>query len=161
MERKYQSAGTELDARACSSSYLILGSIWAIPAIVATSLLRSGRMEDWSFVYIASGVLLVMLLWLRTFRLKYSDGQLSYRTLFSGTRSISLSDIEKAETQLIGTSKGQVRVLMIYLQPERMEKPMRVNMKVFSKADLGRIFDLLGSKFKSSRRIGVYSDDNA
>lgn len=143
------------------SSYLILGSIWAILAIAGAFLIRTGRTQEWPFVYIPSFAMILTLLWLRMFRLQYFDGQLSYRTLFSGTRTISLSDIEKAETQVISTSKGRVRVLIIYLRPEKMEKPIRINMKVFSRADLGRVFDLLGSKFTSSRRIGVYSDYSA
>jgi hypothetical protein len=40
-----------------------------------------------------------------------------------------------------------------------MQKPMRVNIKVFSREDLARLFDLLDPKFEGSRRIGVYSDE--
>jgi len=41
-----------------------------------------------------------------------------------------------------------------------MQKAIRVNIKVFSREDLGRLFDLLGSKFQGPRRIGVYTDES-
>jgi hypothetical protein len=37
--------------------------------------------------------------------------------------------------------------------------PIRINMKVFSRADLTRVFDFLGPKPKSSRSISLVSDD--
>jgi hypothetical protein len=41
----------------------------------------------------------------------------------------------------------------------REDRPIRINMKVFSREDLRRVFDFLGPKLKSSRRIGLVSDD--
>jgi hypothetical protein len=121
----------ELDARACLSSYLIL-----------------------------AGILVFAVLWLWSIRLKIVAGQLSYRILF-WTRSIDLTDIEKAETRLFGTSRGQYRALVVYPRAEKTQKPMRVNIKVFSRKDLGRLLDLLGPKFQGSRRIAVYKDESA
>jgi hypothetical protein len=101
------------------------------------------------------------MLWVGTIRIQYSEGELSYRTLFSGTRSVLLVDIESAETKVIGTSKGAYRLLVIYLRPEKAQKPMAMNIKLLSKEDVGRLFDILGPKFKGSRRIGIYSDESA
>ena len=72
-----------------------------------------------------------------------------------------LEDIQSAETKLIGTSKGSCRLLLIYVRPEKTQKTIAINIKLFSKKDLGRLFDLLGPKFKGPRRIGIYSDESA
>jgi hypothetical protein len=149
-----------LDASACLRSYLTLGTMWAVVALGGFFVAMKPP-HNWEFVYIPGGVGIGFMLWLRAFRLKIADGELSYRTLFFGNRSIGLADIEKAETQVIGTSKGEYRVLLIYPRAGNLQKPIRVNIKVFSKEDLGRLFDLLGPKFKSSRRIGVYTDESA
>ena len=37
---------------------------------------------------------------------------------------------------------------------------MAIKIKLFSKEDVGRLFDLLGPKFKSSRQIGIYTDES-
>lgn len=103
-------------------------------------------------------MLVLVVLWLRSIRLRVANGELCYRTLF-WTRRINLSDIEKAETRLFGTSKGKYRALVIYPRAEKAQKPMRVNIKVFSREDLGRLFDLLSPKFQGPRRIAVYSDE--
>ena len=72
-----------------------------------------------------------------------------------------LEDIESAETKVIGTGKGSCRLLLIYLRPEKVQKPIAVKIKPFSKEDVGRLFDLLGPKLKGSRGIGVYTEESA
>src|SRR4029077_1225303 len=109
---------------------------------------------DCRLTLLTGAAFFLAMLWVGTIRIQYSDGELSYRTLFSGTRSVPLGDIESAETKVIGTSKGAYRLLLIYLRPEKAQKPMAINIKLFSKEDVGRIFDVLGPKFKSSCRIG-------
>src|SRR5712664_3639469 len=146
----------EVDARACLRSYLTLGFIFLPLALFGLFVTIKTPTHDRNFVYIPTAIGLALILWLRTIRLTIADGEFSYRTLF-GNRSIRLTDIEKAETQLIGTSKGQYRALMIYPYPEKMQKPMRVNIGAFSREDLGRLFDLLSPKFKGPRNIGIYT----
>ena len=150
----------ELDARADRSGYLAIGGIFFALTLFGLYVAIRTPAHDWNFVYVPVGMLVLVLLWLRSIRLRVAAGELSYRTLF-GTRRINLLDIEKAETSLIRTSKGAHRALIIYPRAEKMQKPMRVNIKVFSREDLGRLFDLLGPKFQGSRRIGVYSDEQA
>jgi len=103
----------------------------------------------------------VTMLWVATIRIQYSDGILSYYTLFSGTRIIPLSEIESAETKVISNGKGSTIVLLIHLRGESVQKPVVVKIKPFSKEDVGRLFDVLGPKFKGPRRIGVYTDETA
>lgn len=148
----------ELDARADRSGYLALGGIFFALMLFGLYVAIRTPAHDWNFVYVPAGMLVLVVLWLRSIRLRVADGELCYRTLF-GTRRINLADIEKAETRLIRTGKGAHRDLIIYPRAEKMQKPMRVNIKVFSREDLGRLFDLLGPKFQGSRRIGVYTDE--
>lgn len=160
MPQSLHSPINEVDARACRESYLTLGSIFLLFTLFGFFVTLEGPKHNWEFVYIPAGLGIGIAFWLRAIRLRIADGELSYGTLFA-TRSIRLTDIEKAETQLIGTSKGQYRALVIYPRPETMQKPMRVNIKVFSQEDLGRLFDLLAPKFKGPRTIGVYTDESA
>ena len=149
---------TELDARADRSGYLVLGGIFFALTLFGLYVAIRTPAHDWNFVYVPAGMLALVVLWLRSIRLRVADGELCYRTLF-WTRRINLSDIEKAETRLLRTGKGPYRVLLIYPRAEKLQKPMRVNIKVFSREDLGRLFDLLGPKFQGPRRIGVYRDE--
>lgn len=148
----------ELDARADWSGYVVLGGVFFLLALFGLYVAIRTPAHDWNFVYVPLGVLAFVLLWLQSIRLRIGRGEFFYRTLF-GTRRINLSDIEKAEMCLIRTSKGSYRALVIYPRTERMQKPMRVNIKVFSREDLSRLFDLLGPKFHGPRNIGVYKKE--
>jgi hypothetical protein len=150
----------EVDARACRESYLTLGSIFLLVALLGLFVVIQDPKHNWEFVCIPAGLGIGYALWLRSIRLRIVDGELSYGTLFA-TRSIRLIDIEKAETQLVGTGRVPTRVLVIHPRPETTQKPMRVNIKVFSREDLSRLFDLLAPKFKGPRTIGVYTDESA
>jgi hypothetical protein len=149
----------EVDARASLRSYLTLGTIFLLLTLFGLLVAIKTPAHDWNFVYIPAAIGLGVVLWLRTIRLTIADGELSYHTLF-GIRSIRISDIEKAETQLIGTSKGQYRALVVHPYPASTRKPMRVHIGAFSREDLGRLFDLLSPKFKGPRNIGVYTDES-
>lgn len=155
-----QAQSNELDARACLSSYLILGGIFAGLTLFGLYVAISSQAHDWNFVFVPVGILVLVVLWLWSIRLKIAAGQLSYRILF-WTRSISLTDIEKAETRLFGSGRGEYRALVIYPRGEKLQKPIRVNIKVFSREDLRRLFDLLGPKFHGPRTVGVYTDESA
>ena len=150
----------ELDARADRSGYLALGWIFSALILFGFYVVVRSPAHDWNFVYVPAGMLALVVLWLRSIRLRVGDGELCYKTLF-WSRKINLSDIEKAETRLIRASKYSYRALVIYPRAEKMQKLMRVNIKVFSREDLGRLFDLLGAKFQGPRRIGVYNDETA
>ncbi|HKD51094.1 MAG TPA: hypothetical protein VKB90_09860 [Candidatus Acidoferrum sp.] len=151
---------TELDARADRSGYLALGSIFFALTLFGLYVAIRTPAHDWNFVYVPAGMLALVLIWLRSIRLRVANGELSYRTLF-GARRVNLSDIEKAEMRLLRTGKGPYRVLFIYPRTEEMQKPMRINIKVFFRTDLSRLFDLLGPKLQGPRGIGVYSDEEA
>jgi hypothetical protein len=150
----------ELDARACASSYIVLGVIFGF--IFGFGIWQATVPGgDWRLTLLTGAAFLLTMLWVGTIRIRYSNGQLSYYTLFAGTRSTALSEIESAETKVISSSKGSSMVLLIHRRGEKPQKPIVIKIKLFSKEDVGRLFDLLGPKFKSSRQIGIYTDEVA
>jgi len=149
-----------LDARACQSSYVVLGVIFGFLFVMGIWQITVPG-GDWRLTLLTGTAFFLPMLWVGTIRIQYSEGRLSYYTLFRGTQSLMLEDIESAETKVIGTGKGSCRLLLIYLRPEKVQKPIAVKIKPFSKEDVGRLFDLLGPKLKGSRRIGVYTDESA
>jgi hypothetical protein len=150
----------QLDMRACKRPYIVLGLIFGF-------LLAFGIWQttvpggDWRITLLTGAAFILTMLWVGTDRIQYSNGQLSYRTLFAGTRSVSLSDIESAETKVISRAKGSTMVLFIHLRKEKAQKPLRIKIPWYSKEDLGRLFDLLGPGLKGPRRIGIYTDETA
>ena len=159
MPEVLQTRFNDLDARADWSGYLALGGIFFALTLFGLYVAIRTPAHDWNFVYIPAGVLALVVLWLRSFRLRVADGELSYRTLLA-TRRINLLDIEKAETRLFRTGKGPYLALVIYPRAEKMQKPIRINIKVFSRGDLSRLLDLLGPKFQGPRRIAVFTDES-
>lgn len=149
-----------LDARACASSYAILGSIFGFIFILAIWQATAPG-GDWRITLLAGAAFILTMLWVATIRIQYSDGALSYYTLFSGKRTVPLSEVESAETKVISSGKGSTRVLLVHLRGEKAQRPMAIKIKLFSKEDVGRLFDILGPKLKSSRRVGIYTDDTA
>jgi hypothetical protein len=159
MARTPQIQINEVDARACARPYLILGCTFFLLTLFGLLVAMKTPAHDWRFAYIPAGIGLGLVLWLRAIRLKIADGELSYRTLFRA-RSIRVTDIEKVENQLIGTSKGRYRAIVIYPLPQAKQKPIRINTGCFSREDLGRLFDLLSQVFKGPRSIGIYTDES-
>ena len=149
-----------LDARACASSYAILGSIFGL-IFVTSIVLATIPGGDWRLPLLTGVVFALTMLWVATIRIQYSDGVLSYYTLFSGRQTVPLSEIDSAETKVISAGKGSTIVLLIHLRGEKAQKPMAIKIKLFSKEDVGQLFDVLGPKFKGPRRIGVYTDETA
>ena len=104
----------------------------------------------WQVAAISGGVLVAFWVWARAFRLSVAGEVLAYRSLFGGTRSIPLADVDMAETKL-ATNKYPFMQLVVTPKAETGQPPIIINMKVFSKHDLDRVFDLLGPGLKSHR----------
>jgi hypothetical protein len=160
MRTELAAISERLDARASPAAYMAMGGLsvfFFIFGIWQATLPRG----DWKITLVMSVAATLILLWVGTMRIQISAGQLSYRTLFTGTQSILLSDIESAETKVISYAKGSTMVLVLNLHERSAHKPMIIKIKMFSKEDVGRLFDLLGPKLKSARRVGIYSDESA
>src|SRR5690349_12156970 len=122
-----------LDARACVSSYVILGSIFGFIFILAMwqATVPGG---DWRLTLLAGAAFTLIMLWVATIRIQYSNGELSYFTLFTGTRTVSISEIDSAETKVLSWAKGSTIVLLLHLRGEKAQKPLLIKIKPFSKA---------------------------
>ena len=95
-------------------------------------------------------------MWLRFFAIAIEKDVLTYRTLFTGNRSIHVSEIESARIETdFGRKFGAPQQLVIYPAREAASKPIRINTKVFSRDDLRVVFDWLGTKLLGKRRVGI------
>jgi hypothetical protein len=86
--------------------------------------------------------------WIACFKLVVTNGAVSYRTLFTGTRTIALSEIEKSNL-VIGYDTVWERFrppIRLVIQPQQStrKKPIFVNLKVLSKQDVLWILKVLG-----------------
>ena len=154
METQQGLRPVEVDARACFSSYLMLCSIWVLLAAVRGYIgVRSTR-PDWRPVWFCISVAAGLAIWLERFRLVVTSGVLTYRTLFK-RRSVRLEELGKAEIATFSTSKGDNQALLLY-PSSPSSATIKVNVKVFSRADITRLFDILGDKLHSPRELGIY-----
>jgi len=136
------------EARACARPYIALGIIFGF--LFAFGIWQATVPGgDWRITGITGATLFLTMLWLATLRIQYSEGQLSYRSLFVGTRSISISDIESAETRVVSSAKGSRRLLFIYAHQERAQRPIRINVVLFSKEDMGNSLICLVQSLKA------------
>lgn len=119
--------------------------IWLVAGFV-----RSFR-DLWQPLGIIGAALVLVLLWLGRFQIILTDDTLSYRTLFCGTRSIPLSDIERAEIEAgWSTYWDQFRPMVrLTITPHAFSenRPLYINVKVFSHQDIKRVLDFLGPRF--------------
>lgn len=147
-----------LDARACASTYVMICGVFGF--LFAMGIVAGlGPRGDGRITIATAATFILSILWVWAFRLVIADEVISYRSLFGGTRSISLADIEKAATEL-NLRSGLRPPMQLIVYPANGERPIRINMKVFSRDDLGQVFDFLGPKLKSSRRISLFSDES-
>ena len=101
------SSRPELSAGAALSTYLIFGAISifvTFPPLMMTTEKwadhRSDLPSDLAALLFCVGLPAAVFFWIRRFRIVVSNSQLSYRSLFSGTRSIALSDVKSAKTEI-------------------------------------------------------------
>lgn len=155
-----EKGGPGFTARACASTYVVVVGIWVIPLFLAV----------YSAVKHANGALLmvemlgcglaVSLFWAGRFQISIDGGTICYRSLLGGTRKLALNEIDKAEISFDVTRRvGPVYKLIFWPQPQAQKTPAVINMKVFGKADLNRVFDFLRPKLTSERRFTLTSTE--
>ncbi len=82
---------------------------------------------------------------------------LSYTTLFGGTRTVELCDIESVRTE-IGPQKLFGPFCRLVIEPASLsgKRPILINMKVFSAKDLQTLFGILGEKTKGNPQHSAF-----
>jgi hypothetical protein len=107
-------------------------------------------------MFVFPALILLAFLWISRFEILVSDSQLSYRTLFGGTRSLQLSQIESARTEIaLGRLLGPLYRLII--TPEDGTTVVVINMKIFSRNDLQKLFAILHSKVAGDVQLSIFS----
>lgn len=156
MSVKGQKAESDIDftARACAFTYALLAGVWALLLLLWVHSALRHTPGAWNGVAAAGSTLAFVLLWIGCFRISIRRNTLSYRSLFGGTKTLGWNEIERSEIK-VNTTKAFAPVWQLALWPEPItqKKPIVINMKVFSKADLNRVFDFLGPKLKTKRRF--------
>lgn len=146
------SVGGKLNARAAHSTYFVFGMI-SLPFLLPVfAVLR----RDWGNFSLAppSDLLAIcffpaaitfVFVWIARFRITVSDLELSYRTLLAGVRTARLSDVVSVETQ-VGIRAPFSPPFRVVIKTRTPDRPIVINMKVFKKRDVRRLFTLLGDK---------------
>jgi hypothetical protein len=147
-----------LDARACVSSYVILGTIFGFIFIFAVwqATVPGG---DWRLTLLAGEAFALTMLWVATMRIQYSNGELWDFTPFTGKRTVSSSETDSAETKLLSWGRGSTIVLLLHRRGEKAQEPLLIKIRFSSKEDVGRLFNVLAPELKGSCRIGINTDE--
>jgi hypothetical protein len=133
--------------RPARSAYLVFWLIWAVPFGLGVALAIQDP-SHWQLLGAAITGVALSALWVRSHEIRLSSDQLTYRTPFRKGRSISLSDIEKAEVK-VGVFgyrdrfKPTVR-LEVVAKPSSGRQPIVIGLKLFAEQDVNRLFDTLG-----------------
>jgi hypothetical protein len=124
--------------RASVSTYVVVGVMFGVTLVLGfAAILRNPNF--WSAVALNFMVLALSFVWIASFKLVVANSFISHRTLFTGTRSLALSEIESCELAL-GYEKYWDRFkppIRLVIQPQQStgKKPISVNLKVLSKSD--------------------------
>ena len=156
MESRDVKAQSDFTARACAAAYARVVGIWAfLFLLVLYSALRHAN-GAWPLASMLGCVLVFVLCWVGLFRITIFGNTISYRSLLGGTRTLLLDEIRNAEIKIAATEKfGPVYRLILWPESFTEKKSIVINMKVFSKTDLNRVFDFLGPKLQTERRFSL------
>lgn len=137
----------KFEARTCRSTYLVFLAF--LGPLFILGLVASLKSQAWEGFWIYIGAVSLVVAWITSYKLSIDDHELSYRTLFAGTRSITLSEIAKAEAKVgVKDSFGPMYRLTVYSLKGPDSRPIVINLKVFSREDLKQLFHLLGDRIK-------------
>ena len=130
--------------KACASTYVVFGVIVGVPLVLSlAAALRNGSF--WSAVALCLFALALSFVWIASFKIVIANGNISYRTLFTGTRSVALSEIERCDLEISSENaiKPPIR-LVIRPRQSSGKKPISINLKVFSKPDVLLLMKVFG-----------------
>lgn len=134
--------------RAGVSTYVVFGLIFGVTLVPGLALIPQNPPGLLSVLALNLFGMTLSFVWIASFKLVIANAIISYRTLFTGTRSFALSEIEKCELAIGYESywdcfKPPIRLVIQPLQSTG-KKPVSVNLKVFSKPDVLLIMKVLG-----------------
>lgn len=126
--------------RACLNSYIVLTiCVGLTPAIALVFALRSNRNAIW-IVAIGTTALLFTYFWLSRFKLTITPHSVIYSSLFTGERTIDLSEVHGSDTVYESGLYGSRYLLAVNARG----MTTRINFKVFSREAARALFHLVG-----------------
>jgi hypothetical protein len=144
--------------RASKSAYVVFALILGGPLLFALPVFFRRPLSSWKVFVLQLTALLFSYCWLWFFRLVLSKEDIHYRTLFKGTVGLAWKEISKAET-IIGYGKGGLWNalkppfrLVLEPEPSLNKRAIVINLKVFNKRDLARLFEILDTKLDIAKR---------
>jgi len=139
-------------AYAAKSTFVVFGSVFGAALLMAIdSTIKAPR--SWPALLIIASMFVGFMAWVSAFRLSLREGVVKYRSLFGGVRTILLSDIERAEYRYAPEAAFGPFAQLVLTPSPNAGRPVVINMKVFSRADLERLFEILGPKLITKRGV--------
>jgi len=138
--RLHELTSEPLVIRACASTYVVFGVIFGVTLVPGLALIPKNPPGLLGVVALNFLALALSFTWIASFKLVVANKFISYRTLFTGTRSLALSEIERCDLA-IGYERYWDRFkppIRLVIQPQQStgKKAISVNLKVLSKPDV-------------------------
>ena len=142
--------GVDFKAAAGIHGYIVLGLIFGMPAYMSLWVIsvRPELFDSWS-VALAIGVaaVLICFTWLRAFRITITNGEIAYRTLFTGMHRMKVREIGDAKFVLEfnpWAHKGKPRNRLELYAVGASSPTLWINLKVFRRKDVNFLLQLFG-----------------
>jgi hypothetical protein len=141
--------------RACASTYVVFGLMFGVTLVAGLALTSKSPAGLLSVVALNLLALALSFAWIAAFKLVVANKFISYRTLFTGTRSLALSEIEGCDLAL-GFKRYWDRFkppIRLVIQPQQStgKKAISVNLKVLRRSDVLWLLKVLARQPEESQ----------
>lgn len=139
---KSELSAVDFDAKAAAASYIVLGLCLSAPIIcpLVVIISRPELFGSWAPVlFVGVSVLALVGAWLRAFRVRLHNGEVVYRTLFSGPKALEIVRITRAKFVRQydpWADWGKPRVRLDLFADGGENPTLSINLKVFSARDV-------------------------
>ncbi len=141
-----------LELRASRSAYVLAGIIFGSLTLL-TGLAAINDKSVRGLFILCFGCWVFSYAWLFRFRFRVSDDSFTYRSLFGGTKTCRLTEIDRIKKEM-GLREYSDRFkphwrLVIKTNPEIGRSPIYVNLRVFGRAGVRQIVECLHARFNA------------
>ena len=131
--------------RASRSSVATMASLFAVPLIIWL-LAASKQASMWVPVLFCFSGLVILLFWITAFNIEVDHSVLKYSTLFGGTNSIKLGDIQSAHFEVgYACYRDRFKPPIRLVIRSRDGKKLTLNLKVFQAAEVEKLLSFLNA----------------
>lgn len=133
------------EARTAPLWYFVWLGIWGgLSAMAFYAGLKSPSFLQLAAILIV--ICIVYAVWLHSFYLQIQHRRLTYKTLFGGTRSVHLDDIERGEREVGPSSTQPFYRLRLVPKTGPAESEIRINTAVLREADVAALYERLSAE---------------